>query len=123
MKAVGVGEAVQFDGPLSIQSNRYGAEVIVVSLAGELDRSNVSSAKAALAVACRDEAPLLVIDLYDLEFLDASGIAMLVAISDLRRTEALRIVPSPTPEVTRMLDLTGIGSLIHLHGEGESAAA
>ena len=33
------------DGPLSVRSNRYGEDVIVVSLGGELDRSNVATAK------------------------------------------------------------------------------
>src|SRR5882757_6677355 len=110
------------DGLLAVRSNRYGDEVAVVSLAGELDRSNVATAKEALGIADADAA-LLVVDLYELEFLDSSGISLLVHLSKDRSAEALRIVPSPSPEVTRILDLTGIGSLIQIVTDGEAAAA
>jgi anti-sigma B factor antagonist len=110
------------DGPLSVRSNRYGEDVIVVSLGGELDRSNVATAKAALIAAARAAAALLVIDLDELKFLDGSGIALLVEVSGLRGAEGLRVVPSPAPEVTRMLDLTGIGSLIRLPSAVDEAA-
>ena len=86
------------DGPLSVRSNRYGEDVIVVSLGGELDRSNVATAKAVLVAAAREAAPLLVIDLK-------------------------RVVPSPAPEVTRMLDLIGIDSLIRPPTAADEAAA
>jgi anti-sigma B factor antagonist len=110
------------DGLLTVRSNRYGDEVVVVSLAGELDRSNVATAKLALGVVGADTA-LLVVDLYELEFLDSSGISMLVELSKDRDGETLRIVPSPNPEVTRILDLTGIGSLIQIATDSKAAAA
>jgi anti-anti-sigma factor len=66
---------------------------------------------------------LVVTDLYDLEFLDSSGIALLVGLSGARAPEALRILPSPAPAVTRMLDLTGIGSLIRIAAGAERGAA
>jgi anti-anti-sigma factor len=110
------------DGLLAVRSNRYGEEVAVVSLAGELDRSNVATAKEALAIAGADTA-LLVIDLYALEFLDSSGISLLVHLSEDRDAGTLRIVPSPSPEVTRILDLTGIGSLIRIATDAEAVAA
>jgi anti-sigma B factor antagonist len=111
------------DGLLSVRSNRYGEDVIVISLGGELDRSNVATAKAVLIAAARGMSTLLVIDLDELRFLDGSGIALLVEVGGLRDAEGLRVVPSPSPEVTRMLDLTGIGSLIRLPSAvGEAAA-
>jgi anti-anti-sigma factor len=64
-----------------------------------------------------------VVDLFELEFLDSSGISLLVHLSKDRSAEALRIAPSPNPEVTRILDLTGIGSLIQIDTDGEAAAA
>jgi anti-anti-sigma factor len=101
------------DGLLAVRSTRYGSDVVVVALAGELDRSNVATAKQALGAVGAD-ATLLVIDLYELEFLDSSGISLLVRLSQGRDPESLRIVPSPSREVTRILDLTGIGSLIRI---------
>lgn len=55
-------------------------------------------------------------------FLDASGITMLAEVGRLRDADALRVVPSPAPEVTRMLDLTGIGSLIRLPSDAARRA-
>jgi anti-anti-sigma factor len=92
-------------------------------LAGELDRSNIATAKQALAIAAKADPGLLVFDLYELEFLDSSGIALLVDLTKVRDAAALRIVPSPTREVTRMLDLTGIGSLIQVVTDAEAEAA
>jgi len=55
--------------------------------------------------------------------LDSSGISLLVDLAKVRDATRLRIVPSPTPEVSRMLDLTGIGSLIRLPTAADEATA
>jgi len=100
------------DGPLAVSSKRYGRDVAVVSLAGGLDRSNVATAERALRAAGRDHA-LLVVDLYELESLDRSGIALLVALSEARQgSDALRILPSRAPEVIEVLEARGIGSVV-----------
>jgi anti-sigma B factor antagonist len=111
------------DGLLAVSSNRYGQEVTVVSLAGELDLSNVATAKQVLAETAREDAALLVIDLHHLEFLDSSGISLLVDLTRQRDAATLRIVPSPTREVSRMLDVTDIGSLIQIAPDAETAVA
>jgi anti-sigma B factor antagonist len=110
------------DGPLSVAWNRYGNDVIAVSLAGELDRSNVASAHKVLAeVTDEGTGELLVVDLSGLEFIDSSGIALLVSLAELDR-DALRVVPSPALAVSRVLRLTGVDSMLTMARERPTVA-
>jgi anti-anti-sigma factor len=109
------------DGPLTVSSTQYGADVIVVSLAGELDLANVSTAEKLLSAAVLAHPDLVVIDLSELEFLDSSAIALLVSLSEIPGSDtSLRIVPSPSLAVTRMLDATEIGSMIKIASDRQS---
>ena len=112
---------VRIDGRLSVSSNRYGKKMLVVSLAGEMDASNVSTARAMLHAAFLSGRPRVVVDLHELEFLDSSGIELLLALAQARGPDGLTIVPSPSPEVTRILDATGMGSLIVARGSEANA--
>ncbi len=98
---------------LSVASTLYGTGIVVVRLAGELDRANVSSAATAIEEALVLGDSMLVLDLQDLEFLDASGIALL---ADLDRREGcggqLRILPSQSLGVTRTLATVGLDSMV-----------
>ncbi len=58
--------------------------------------------------------PRIVLDLGELEFMDASGVRLLLHLS--ARSEAngdrLRIIPSRSPQVRRVLELTGAGDAL-----------
>jgi anti-anti-sigma factor len=112
---------VEVDGPFSAATTLYGDDVITVSFAGELDMATITTARGVLEAAVRTDRPLLVIDLHALEFLDSTGIALLVALSEARDPETLRLVPSPAPAVTRILDATGVGSTIPMAAESNQA--
>jgi anti-sigma B factor antagonist len=112
---------IEVDGLFSASTTLYGDDVITVSFAGELDAATIPAARGALEAAVRADPPLLVIDLHALEFLDSSGIAVLVALSEARDPETLRLVPSPVPAVTRILDATGVGSTIPVAAESNRA--
>jgi anti-anti-sigma factor len=107
------------DGPLFVGRRRYGSEVLVVSLAGELDQSNVGSARRAIAeFTAGSEDEILVIDLSALEFIDSSGIALLFSLVDFGGDGSnLRIVPSEAPAVSRVLKLTGIEEKVRIAQE------
>jgi anti-sigma B factor antagonist len=98
---------------LSVSSTRYGDEVTIVSLAGELDLAVLPTAATAIEDAFAGGADRLVLDLQKLEFIDSSGLAMLhgVAAGDGSGGDVL-VIPSESPGVSRVLAVTGIDSLL-----------
>ncbi len=117
-------EKTLVDGPLAVASHRYGREVVVVSLAGELDQANVATARRTIDEALDGSGEeIVVIDLSRLEFIDSSGIALLVALSVSLDVDSLRIVPSEAPGVSRVLTLTGVDSLAPLVQDHPAAPA
>lgn len=111
------------DGLLWVGSIRYGDEVAIVSLAGELDLAVLSTAAAAIDDAFAAGAQRLVLDLQKLEFLDSSGIALLsrVAARDVPACDVL-VIPSDSPGVSRVLAVTGIDSQLRFATEPRRVA-
>lgn len=84
----------------------------VIAISGELDIASTPHLRERLYVALRDPGAYVVLDLSDVTFCDASGLAMLVGAR--RRTEAIRatlILARPRPQLARLLRVTG---LLHL---------
>jgi anti-sigma B factor antagonist len=94
------------DGLLTVQQLDEGAQ-LRLSLRGELDLSNVETAEAALTEALASSKKVLV-DLGSLEFLDSTGIALLVAALQRTDAERLSFLPSKSSGVSRLLGLTGL---------------
>jgi anti-anti-sigma factor len=94
------------DGLLVVEQLEEGQR-IRCCLEGELDLSNAGTAELMLEEALNSRRPVL-IDLSRLEFLDSTGIALLV--TALGRPDAGRIqfIPSKAPGVRRVLSLTGL---------------
>ena len=101
------------DGTLVVRSLKNGGSR-VVALAGELDLANADTAGSALESSLEDSASRLIVDMRELEFIDSTGIALLV--STLRGEEGKRIsfIPSSAPAVTRVLELTGLAQRLPL---------
>lgn len=112
-------ETILVDGPLFVTWNRYGSDVLVVALAGELDGANVETARRAIADAGSEaEEEILVVDLSALEFIDSAGIALLVSLAEFGGDGAnLRIIPSDAPAVSRIMRVTGVDSMLQMAGE------
>jgi anti-anti-sigma factor len=113
------------DGPLVASSALYGQDVIVVSLAGEMDASNVGCARDAIdAAATGERDQILVVDLSALEFIDSAGIALLVRLAaEDRDSDRLRIVPSEALAVSRVMHLTGLYSTLRIARERTARVA
>jgi anti-anti-sigma factor len=95
------------DGTLTVRIARDGSAQ-VVSLCGELDLANAGTAEAELETALADGTGV-VVDMRALEFIDSTGMALLVAsLNRVGGDGKLTFVPSATPAVNRVLDLTGI---------------
>jgi anti-sigma B factor antagonist len=102
------------DGPLVVRTTRD-AEGYRVSLCGELDLANAATAEAQLRKALEAGDAPVVIDMSELEFIDSTGIALLVAtLAPNGHAAELRFVPSNSPPVTRVLELTGLAERLPL---------
>lgn len=102
------------DGTLVVRTAKDG-DVHVISLCGELDLANAGTAEAALEASLAADDPQVVIDMRELEFIDSTGIALLVsALGHNGGKDRVRFIPSGAPAVTRVLELTGLAERLPL---------
>jgi anti-sigma B factor antagonist len=94
------------DGLLVVQQTQDG-DCTRLALNGELDLANAHTLELTLHEALHrgDE---VVVDMAKLEFLDSTGISMLVMALRAPHAERLSFLPSESPEVRRLLSLTGM---------------
>jgi anti-sigma B factor antagonist len=94
------------DGLLTVEQMDEGLR-LRLALRGELDLSNAKTAESALSEAFASDKQILV-DLGRLEFLDSTGIALLVAALQRHDAERLSFLPSKSSGVRRLLNMTGL---------------
>jgi anti-sigma B factor antagonist len=100
------------DGTLEVRTTKDG-ETYVISLCGELDLANAGTAEAALEASLQQERHV-VIDMRELEFIDSTGIALLVAALGRDGEAEISFVPSTSQAVKRVLELTGLADRLPL---------
>jgi anti-anti-sigma factor len=106
-------------GPLKLFVNDTGS-TRTITLAGELDLSNVGTLSGVLSSCEDDGVATIVVDLESLEFIDSSGIALLVqahnrlvgAAVDGGPEIGLRLLPSRAIGVQRVLAVTGVDRVL-----------
>jgi anti-anti-sigma factor len=102
------------DGTLVVRTTKDG-DTHTISLCGELDLANAGTAETALSASLEENATRVVIDMRELEFIDSTGIALLVAaLGNNGSEERVRFIPSTAPAVTRVLELTGLSERLPL---------
>lgn len=94
---------------LRVQTNRETPEVVVVSVAGELDVSTARALESAVEEACVAQPAELLFDLSELRFMDSAGIAVLLRAT--RRVPTVRL-REPSPAVRRVLEMTGLTTVL-----------
>lgn len=94
------------NGMLTVQQSDEGAQVRV-ALQGELDLSNAALLETALADAIETGKKVL-IDLTRLEFLDSTGLSLIVRTLGRQDAERFSFLPSKSSGVCRLLSLTGL---------------
>ena len=109
MKPKAVGDTGELsDGMLAVRVDVDGSAQII-ALRGELDMANAATFAAALEAA-EAEAGSITIDMRELEFIDSTGIAVLVAahrrLNDGR--VRFRLVRSEAAGVRRVMEVTGL---------------
>lgn len=92
-----------------------GAET-VIKISGDLDPATAPALEAALADAVADpEVSSIAVDLSGLTFLDSSGLRVFVVAREaMRAREAAFTLRSPSANVRRLLDVTGLGEVIEI---------
>jgi anti-anti-sigma factor len=102
------------DGTLVVRTAKEG-DTHVISLCGELDLANAGTAETALEASLADNTSRIVIDMRELEFIDSTGIALLVAaLGNNSGEERVLFIPSAAPAVVRVLELTGLSERLPL---------
>jgi len=81
----------------------------VIRLSGELDMVSVEKVRSAVEDALAGESERLVFDVSELEFMDSSGIALLVSATRKARKVEVR---NPVPIVRRLIELTGLTEIL-----------
>jgi anti-sigma B factor antagonist len=84
---------------------------VVVSVTGEIDLSNAEAFRLRLGEVLGRHPPMITLDLSGLEFLDSSGIAVMVGAA--REAEGIR-VRNASPIVRRVFEVTGLVDLFGL---------
>ena len=91
---------------------------------GELDISTARQLTEALEAAIRDSAGAFVVDLSDVDFLDSSGVNVLLrARAVLGRQERALVVVCPPGPARRIFEMAGIADLLELFDSRADAAA
>ena len=95
-----------------------------VVLRGELDVNTAPQLAGALDAAIRESVGAFVVDLADLDFLDSSGVSVLVrARAVLGREERSLVVVCPPGPARRIIELAGITDLFTIFDSRAQAAA
>lgn len=95
-----------------------------VAIEGEVDLSSAPSLELALDEAIRESEGAFVIDLSDLEFLDSSGLSVLLHARAVlgREDRGLAVICPPGP-VRRLFEVAGVRDLLFPFDSREEAAA
>jgi anti-anti-sigma factor len=95
-----------------------------VAVRGEVDIATVPALELAIDGAIRDSAGAFVLDLCELEFLDSSGLNLILrARAVLARQDRVLLIVCPPGPVRRLFDDTGIADLLFLYPSRAEAAA
>jgi anti-sigma B factor antagonist len=91
---------------------------------GEIDIATVPSLERTLDTAIRTSTGAFVLDLSEVEFIDSSGLNVLLRARALlaREDRALAVVCPPGP-VRRLFEVAGIVDLLYLYASRQDAAA
>jgi anti-sigma B factor antagonist len=105
-----------------IERVMLGDEIVAIVVRGELDLADESRAELAVDFVVGLEYPAVLLDLSGCEFIDASGLRVLIRANErVTRTGAQVAVASPGSSVRRILDITGIGERMRIYPDRDAA--
>lgn len=96
-------------------TTRVEAEQVTVEIAGEIDELRVDELATAFARAIEDHPVLVVVDLAGVTFFGSAGIRCLLQANNAAREARIGFrVARPSEVVQRVVQLTGIGTVLHV---------
>lgn len=100
-------------GRFAVNTVRSGTDELV-QLSGEMDLSVIGSVDREMCRAEAGDASRIVLDLSELEFLDAAGIRLLLHLNTRSRSNGGRlcITRAQSPQVQRVIELTGAADVL-----------
>ena len=100
-------------------------EMLVATVAGEVDMTNATYVREELTSAVPNDADALVIDLSEARYLDSAAIEVLFELSRrlVRRRQQLRLVVPRRSPLRRLLTLIDVGSVAPVHDSLDKACA
>ena len=109
--------------PFRVEAESNGT-LHTVSVAGELDQSTAPELRTALADAIGDQTRGLLVDLSDCNFIDSTGLSLLVETKRHLAEDQRRFgVCCADADVRRLLELTGIDQAVNLFDTRAEAVA
>jgi anti-sigma B factor antagonist len=115
--------------PFDVRSEQLEDGVSAITVRGELDMNTAPQLEQELEQALADPAALLMIDLCECEFIDSTGIALIVRSWQRLDREAggegrgRLVLCSQNHQVRRLLQITGVESSISMHEQRDAALA
>lgn len=108
--------------PFKVRSEREDG-VFVIAVEGELDMNTAPELERALEPPLADGKAPLLLDLARCEFIDSTGIALIVRTWQRRNGDDDLAICAVNDQVERVLDITGIEEAIPTHANREQALA
>ena len=113
--------------PFEVATNESEGGVNVVSIRGELDMSTAPELESSLQTVTSSRQGSVMIDLSDCEFIDSTGVALIVQawqrIDKAADGEGRLVLCCPNSQVRRLLDITGVEDSISMHASADAALA
>jgi anti-anti-sigma factor len=113
--------------PFDVSTNESENGVSIVKIRGELDMNTAPELESSLQSLTSAPQTSVLVDLSDCEFIDSTGVALLVqAWQRLDREaqgEGRLVLCCPDTQVRRLLDITGVEDSITMHNSFDDALA
>ena len=109
---------------MELQYSEVENNIRLIKLIGRLDIAGVGAIEADFSAHCSGENPRVIVDLSRVEFLASIGIRMLTlhAKSVVGRGGRM-VLLNPSPEISDVLEITGVSAIIPIYDGLESAQA
>lgn len=109
---------------MEIQFNETQDGIREIKLTGTFDITGTGQIENKFSGYCAGEKPLVLVNLSEVDFLASIGIRLLVLTAKSVASRGGKMVLlAPIPEVFRVLEITGIPSIIPIYSQTESAKA